>query len=114
MTRNNPMILVGLAAVFLFLACREATPEPQRVEVAVTANGYEPSEIPARSGQPLTLVFTRTSEEGCGQEVVLAEAGIRRELPLNEPVEVTYTPNEAGRVRFTCGMRMYEGAIVVR
>ena len=88
--------------------------EPQRVEVTVNATGYEPSEVQATAGQPLTLVFTRTTDEGCGNELVIADADIERDLPLNEPVEVTFTPSEAGELRFTCGMDMYDGKIVVR
>lgn len=90
-----------------------AEPEGQRVEVSVGASGYTPSQVQATAGQPLTLVFTRTTDEGCGQELVIASQDIRRDLPLNEPVEVTFTPTEAGELRFTCGMDMYDGAIVV-
>lgn len=86
----------------------------QRVEVSVGGSGYEPSEVQATAGQPLTLVFTRTTDEGCGQELVIASQDIRRDLPLNEAVEVTFTPTEAGELRFTCGMDMYDGTIVVQ
>lgn len=86
----------------------------QRVEVTVDASGYEPSEVQAKAGEPLTLAFTRTSDEGCGGTVVIASADIERELPLNQTVEVTFTPEQAGDVRFSCGMDMYDGKIVVR
>ncbi|HJL17979.1 MAG TPA: cupredoxin domain-containing protein [Sandaracinaceae bacterium LLY-WYZ-13_1] len=86
----------------------------QRVEVTVHGSGYDPAEVQATAGEPLTLVFTRNTDEGCGQELVIASQDIRRELPLNEPVVVTFTPTEAGELRFTCGMDMYDGAIVVR
>lgn len=86
----------------------------QRVAVTVNASGYEPSEVQATAGEPLTLVFTRITDEGCGEELVIASQDIRRDLPLNEPVEITFTPSEAGRLRFTCGMDMYDGAIVVQ
>lgn len=91
----------------------EAT-ESHRVEVTVDASGYEPSEVQAMAGHPLTMVFTRTSDEGCGNEILIADADIERNLPLNEPVEVTFTPSEAGELRFSCGMDMYDGKIVVR
>ena len=91
-----------------------AAAEGQRVEVTVNADGYAPSEVTAQAGVPLTMVFTRTSDEGCGHEVVIADADIERELPLNQPVEVTFTPREAGELRFSCGMDMYDGKIVVR
>ncbi len=85
-----------------------------RVAVSVNASGYEPSEVQATAGEPLTLVFTRTTDEGCGNQVAIPSEHIERDLPVGQPVEVTFTPHEAGRVRFTCGMDMFEGAIVVR
>lgn len=113
-------ILALLLSALFFSACggEESSPEPsaagRRVAVEVGASGYEPSEIQATAGEPLTLVFTRVSDEGCGQELVIASQDIRRDLPLNEAVEVTFTPTAAGRLRFTCGMDMYDGAIVVQ
>ena len=82
--------------------------------IEVGADGYEPSQVEATAGEPLTLTFTRVTDEGCGQELVIPAHDVRRSLPLNEPVSVTITPEEAGELRFTCGMDMYDGAIVVR
>jgi plastocyanin domain-containing protein len=87
---------------------------PVRHEITVDQDGYHPASVEARSGEPVTLVFRRTSEEGCGEELVIAEHGIRRDLPVGEPVEVTFTPTRVGSVSFTCGMNMYRGAVVVR
>jgi len=92
----------------------ESSDAAQRVEVRVNASGYEPSSIEARAGQPLTLVVTRTTDEGCGQVLAIPSQDIRRDLPLNEAVEISFTPNDAGNVRFTCGMGMYDGTIVVQ
>lgn len=122
MTKNLREIALGIAlSVASIVGCddgEEATEGQQagaqRAEITVNAGGYDPSEVTARAGEPLTLVFTRTTDEGCGHEVVIADADIERELPLNQPVEVTFTPREAGELRFSCGMDMYDGKIVVR
>ena len=122
---KNALILVPVFALAIAAGCGDDTEDTtaatgsestdaHRVEVTVNASGYEPSEVQAMAGHPLTMVFTRTSDEGCGNELVIAEADIERDLPLNEPVEVTFTPSEAGELRFTCGMNMYDGKIVVR
>lgn len=116
-------VLSIVASIALAVGCGDdgeaasapaAEPGAQRVAVTVTDSGYEPDEVQAEAGKPLTLVFTRTSDQGCGHEVAIPSAGIERELPLNQPVEVTFTPEAAGEVRFTCGMDMYDGKIVVR
>jgi plastocyanin domain-containing protein len=109
-------LALGLAACGSEEEGGSASGEPagQRVEVTVNGSGYEPAEIQASAGEPLTLVFTRTTDEGCGDELVIASQDIRRDLPLNEAVEVSFTPSEAGNLRFTCGMDMYDGTIVVQ
>lgn len=93
----------------------EVTAAPSgRVAITVDNNGYHPSTVHAAAGRPLTLVFTRTADEGgCGERVVFAEQHIDRELPPNQPVEITVTPS-GGRLAFACGMNMYRGAVVVQ
>jgi len=90
----------------------EAVPdEHQRVEVTVDETGFHPASIHARAGGPVTLVLTRVTDRGCGQEIVFPDQDIRRDLPLNRPVEITVTAAR-GEIRFTCGMGMLRGAIV--
>jgi plastocyanin domain-containing protein len=86
---------------------------PVRHEIEVDARGYHPERVQARAGEPVTLIFTRTTEEGCGEELVIAAHDIHRELPVGEAVEITFTP-EAGEVGFACGMDMYRGTVVVQ
>lgn len=86
--------------------------ERQRVQVKVTGSGYEPGTIRARAGEPLTLVFTRTTDEGCADKVVFPNHGIRRDLPLNQEVEVELTAPDNETIAFTCGMGMLKGSIV--
>ncbi len=83
------------------------------IRVTVDQKGYEPSAISAPAGKPLTLIFRRVSDVGCGDEVVFPKHGIKKDLPLNEDVAVTITPQASQEVQFTCGMGMYKGAIVV-
>jgi plastocyanin domain-containing protein len=90
------------------------TETESRVAVEVGSRGYDPSRVQATAGTPLTLVFTRTTDKGCGDELVIADHDIKRDLPLDEPVEVTFTPTETGEIKFTCGMGMYDGKVVVR
>jgi len=85
-----------------------------RVELAVTERGFEPAEIQAKPGVPLTLVVTRKTDATCAKEIVIADQDIRRDLPLNQAVEMTFTPGDSGEVRFACGMDMITGRIVVR
>jgi len=87
--------------------------EGRRVAIDVGDSAYEPARVPAKKGERLTLVFTRTSKSACGEVVMFPEQGIKKRLPLMEPVEIGLTANETGEIAFTCGMRMMKGSIVV-
>ncbi len=91
-------------------------PEDERrtLAIEVGATGYQPAEVGAAAGQPVRLVFTRTSDEGCGQQLVFPDLNLRRDLPLDTPVAVDVTMPASGRLTFTCGMNMYVGAVVAR
>jgi len=82
--------------------------------IIVDSEGYQPSAIKLRRGVPARLTFIRRAVEGCGTEVLIPAYRINRPLPLNSPVVVEITPNRSGRFKFTCGMNMFRGAIMVR
>jgi len=83
------------------------------VAIKVTDAGYDPVEVPAKTGTEITLSFTRVTESTCGEEVVFPDFDIKKTLPYNETVEIKITPKQAGRLAFTCGMGMMKGAVVV-
>ncbi len=87
---------------------------PTTVSIQVNKSGYQPSSVNAQAGKRLKLIFTRTTDKGCGDKLVFPDHGIDRELPLGEPVEVELTPQEGETISFTCGMGMYEGSIVAK
>lgn len=89
-------------------------PADGRVAVTVDGEGYHPATIRATPGRPLTLVFTRNTDETCGQQLVFPSLNIRRDLPLNRPVEVSLNAPASGSLAFTCGMNMYQGAVVAQ
>ena len=85
----------------------------ERVTVEVTNEGFVPKEIPAKVGQPITLVVTRKTDMTCAKQIIFADLGVEKELPMNEAVEVTVTPTKSGDLRFACSMDMIAGKLVV-
>lgn len=83
------------------------------VDVRVTAAGFEPATIAVRAGVATRVRFTRVTENTCATEVVFPSLGIRKDLPLNEPVEVVVTPTSR-EMTFVCGMDMLRGSLVAR
>jgi RND family efflux transporter MFP subunit len=93
---------------------RESEPKVQAVTVTLNAKGYQPASFKLKQGLPARVTFVRKVEATCGTEIVIPEYDIKRELPLNEPVTVEFTPNKSGEFTFACGMNMLRGKIVVK
>ena len=86
----------------------------QSATVTFTDKGYQPRSLKLRRGVRARVTFIRKIEETCGKAIAIPEYNIRRDLPLNKPVVVEFTPNKAGEFKFTCGMGMLRGTLVVQ
>ncbi|AKJ06671.1 hypothetical protein ATI61_105348 [Archangium gephyra] len=88
--------------------------EPRTIALSVTEKGYEPSPITLKQGEPVKLVLTRTTDKTCATEIVLEDYNINTPLPLNQPVEVAFTPNKTGQLVYGCAMgKMVNGVFMV-
>lgn len=86
---------------------------PKTVRITVSKNGFSPSSITTEQGSPLTLIFKRPKNEGCGNKVIFPTLNITKDLPVGKNVTIKFTPTETGNISFTCGMGMLKGNIVV-
>ncbi|HEX4913474.1 MAG TPA: cupredoxin domain-containing protein [Vicinamibacterales bacterium] len=75
--------------------------------------GYSPAEIEVPAGSRVRMTFDRRENNPCSDELVIADFGIRRDLPAFKKtvIELTATP---GRHEFTCGMGMLHGALIAK
>ena len=115
------LILSGLLGLLAATAActgtaAESAPPPGGPSFAITvdASGFHPDSVRAPANSPTRMVFTRVSDEGCGQQVVFPTLNIRKDLPLNTAVPVDFTMPASGSVAFTCGMNMLRGSVVVQ
>ncbi len=101
----------------LWGAGASAVAAKRRIQIAkieIIAKGYKPANVKLRRGVPARLTFVRTTDATCVREIVLSYFNVRRELPLNEPVVVSFTPRKRGSFTFACGMNMMRGELIVR
>ncbi|HEX7622760.1 MAG TPA: cupredoxin domain-containing protein [Anaeromyxobacteraceae bacterium] len=109
--------LALVSAVPAFAAPPEAAaaPKAKEVQIKVTASGFEPKEVKAKKGQPIALVFTRTTEETCITAIDMPAENVKEfALPLHKAVTLTVTPKKAGVEKFHCSaMGMGDGRLVV-
>jgi plastocyanin domain-containing protein len=88
-------------------------PLPERlVEIRADEKGFTPERIAARPDEPLLLRFTRADESACAAEVILPGETAKHPLPLRQPVDLRLTAPPSGALVFTCGMKMFTGAVV--
>lgn len=87
--------------------------ENNRVVIKV-AGGYQPNHLVLKKGEPTTLVFHRTDQSDCLEEVVIPDFGVREHLPIGQDHEVTFTPEKEGVFTMSCGMNMFHGKLEVR
>ncbi len=94
-------------------ATAEAQDGARTIEIAVTADGFTPSDVKAKVGETVKLVVTRKVERTCATEIVLKDFGVNVKLPLGKTVVVTVKPTKPGAYRFACGMNMIAGTLHV-
>ena len=85
----------------------------QRTTVTING-GYQPATVKVKAGKPVALTFVHKEKAGCGDVVQIPSLGIKRTLTYGQKTVVTFTPKKTGTLRFTCGMDMYNGSVVVQ
>ena len=86
------------------------------IEIAAS-HAFAPNSVTVYAGEVVRLRFTRTTSRSCAREVVINLDGghqIRRELPVNVPVDVALRFDRPGELGFSCGMAMMGGTIEVK
>jgi plastocyanin domain-containing protein len=112
-------LLIFLVATGFFTACSSplkkstATNSSKVIKVTVDGEGYSPSKIEVPQGQKeVTLIFTRTTDSTCANEVISEDQGVDKKLPLNKPVSITFDVESNAPVVFGCHMnKMHKGTI---
>ena len=109
-----PLILAVIAVGgFAIAQQKKAGVDTQSAKVTVDAQGFKPSSLNLKAGVPAKITFLRTTDETCGTSVVIPDYKIQKDLPLNQPVVVEFTPRK-GTFAFACGMQMLQGKVVVQ
>jgi len=118
---SSTLSRVALVLSLFGVACNRSQPTPAaselpqaadangRLKIDVTEQGFVPAQGSVKVGKPVTLAVTRKVERTCATDIVINEYGVKKELPLNQTVEITFTPQKPGKIRFACSMDMITG-----
>lgn len=83
----------------------------QNVDIVITSNGYAPNVIKVKKGQPVKLNLKSTDAFSCASAFRIPSLGVAKNLQPNGSESVEFTPQNAGKITFTCSMGMYNGII---
>lgn len=85
-------------------------PAIQRVWVGFGEYGYEPTVVRVKAGSPVQL--TVAQGDGCAAGFLIPDLGISADNSA-QAATISLPSMAAGIYRFTCGMEMVEGRLVV-
>ncbi|MEK7518044.1 MAG: sulfite exporter TauE/SafE family protein [Patescibacteria group bacterium] len=88
-------------------------PITQNVEITVTSSGYSPNYFKVKKGSPVTIQLTSKDAYSCASAFLIPSLGISKNLQPNETESVRFTPQNSGKIAFSCSMGMYSGIIEV-
>lgn len=115
MKRRTLLVLAGLMVLAVIVIAQGQKNKPSKtITVKITKKGFEPKELSLQRDVPVRITFTRQTTETCGTEVVFPDYKISKPLPLNKPVNIEFTPIKEGDLKFTCGMDMLRGKVIVQ
>ncbi len=103
----------GFVAWFFFAKKDNAVAAEGEIDIEVKG-GYSPDVISIPAGKPMKFNFTRKDESTCLEEVVISDFKVRKLLPMNEKTTIEITPEKPGEYKFSCGMGMFHGKIIVK
>jgi plastocyanin domain-containing protein len=108
---RSAVILWSLFSLSRYAGAEEA--QPRVIRLSVTKKGFEPNSVTVKKGEPLKLVVTRKTDQTCATSIIVKDYNIERELPLNTPVEVDFTPTKEGKLKYGCAMGMMISGILL-
>lgn len=80
----------------------------QIIEMEVNNSGYSPRAFTIKKGVPVEWRINATALNGCNSSIIMPDLKIEKQLAdgLNT---ITFTPEKAGRLNFSCWMGMIRG-----
>ena len=84
----------------------------QEVRMRQTARGYQPNTFIIQKGILVRWLVTSEDPYSCASTIISQKLGVQKSLQLGENI-IEFSPDEAGTIRFSCSMGMYNGSFKV-
>lgn len=107
--------IFGIIFTYWFFLTKKENIVNAKDSVDITVEGgYTPNTIIIPFNKSTIINFYRKDSSSCLEEVVIPDFKIRKFLPLNQKVTIELTPKQKGEFRYSCGMNMYHGKIIIK
>lgn len=110
------ILLIALA--IFFLTSKPATSNinlengVQVVRMSESARGYSPNLLTVKKGIPVRWEIEGSTDRTCANALIVPEYKIRAFLKPGKNI-IEFTPDQTGKIPFSCSMRMYTGTFNV-
>ncbi|MBT7148958.1 heavy metal transporter, partial [Candidatus Woesearchaeota archaeon] len=84
----------------------------QIIRMEVTARGWSPDKFVLKKGIPVKWIVTTTELTGCNKAINVPKLNLEFDNKMGEQI-IEFTPNEVGKIPFSCWMGMIPGLFVV-
>jgi len=85
----------------------------QRVTIDVDSNGYMSDTIKLKKGVPVEVTLNTKNSYSCANAFTIPKLNLQKILPANGSETITFTPDTAGQLAYSCSMGMYRGNFIV-
>lgn len=85
----------------------------QTATINVLPTSYSPNYIQLKAGVPTKLNLVTGSGLGCTAGFTIPQLGVRKILQPSSTATVEFTPQQKGKITWTCSMGMYSGVMEV-
>lgn len=84
----------------------------QVVKMTENNSGYSPNKFTIKKGIPVKWVIDAKAPYSCASSLISSKLGVRKSLKAGQNI-IEFTPEETGKIPFSCSMGMYKGAFYV-
>ena len=81
----------------------------QVIRMVENNSGYSPNKFTLKKDIPVKWIINAKAPYSCASSLISSKLGIRKNLKAGENI-IEFTPDQAGKISFSCSMGMYTGA----
>ncbi len=107
--------IFGIALTYWFFLLKKEKVIEVKEKITITVDGgYVPETISIPKNKTTSITLIRKDANPCLEEVILSDFNIKKYLPMNKKVKIDLTPKKTGEYKFSCGMGMFHGKLIVK